>query len=74
MLSLSGGNTDDPTSWSSPGIPCQLALLMTSLAQIISTGVNDYCPAEHALGANQFNEFIADGALGVALIVSLEIA
>lgn len=74
MLSFSGSNTYDPTSWSCPSISCRFALLMTSLAQIISTRVNDDCPAKHALRANQFNELVADGALGVALTVSLEVA
>lgn len=42
---------------------------MTSLTQIISASMNDQCPTEHALRANQFDEVVADGALGIALTV-----
>jgi hypothetical protein len=51
-----------------------LALLVATLAEIIGTSVDNDGAAEDALGADQLDELVADGALGIALAVSLEVA
>lgn len=47
---------------------------MAALAEVVGAGVHDDGPAEDALGPDQLDEFVGDGALGVALAVCLEVA
>lgn len=51
-----------------------LALLVATLAEVIGASVDNDGAAEDALGADQLDELVGDGALGVALAVGLEVA
>jgi hypothetical protein len=51
-----------------------LALLVATLAKVISASVDNDGTAEDALGADQLDELVGDGALGVALSIGLEVA
>ena len=68
------GDANDTAGRASTSIASLLALLAVTLAKVIGTGVDDKSPAEDALGADQLDELVADGALGVALTVSLVVA
>ena len=67
-------NANDTASGTSTRIARRLALLVSALAEIIRAAVDNDGPTEHALGANQLNLLVGDGALGVALGVRLEVA
>jgi len=73
MVCLSG-DTNDTASRSGTGIASLLGLLVSSLAKIISSRVNDDGTANNALGANQFDELVGGRALAIALAISLEVA
>lgn len=47
---------------------------MATLAEVISASVDNDGAAEDALGADQLDELVGDGALGVALSIGLEVA
>lgn len=47
---------------------------MTSLAQVIGTGMYDNGPAKDALRADQLDEVVLDGPFGVTLVVCFEVA
>lgn len=47
---------------------------MSPPSQIIRSGMDDESAAENTLGADQFDEVIGDGALGIALAVGFEVA
>jgi hypothetical protein len=51
-----------------------LALLVATLAEVVSAGVDNNGAAENTLRADQLDELVADGALGIALTVGLEVA
>lgn len=68
------GDTNDTASRTSASIASLLALLVLALAKVVSAGVDDDGAAEHALRADQLDELVRDGALGVALGVGLEVA
>ena len=70
----SSGNTNDTTSRPSSSISSGLALLVSTLAQIIGTRVHDNCTAENTFRANQLHLGILDAALAVALAIGLEVA
>lgn len=67
-------NANDPASRSAACIPRGLALLVSSLAQIVSTRMHNDGTAEDALGTDQLDEFVGDRAFRVALAVGLEVA
>lgn len=67
-------NADNPTSRSATGVSGKLALLVASSAQIVGAGMHDDGPAQHALGPDQLDESVGDGALGVALFVGFVVA
>ena len=73
QIALSG-DANDTTGRASTSIASLLALLAVTLAEVIGTGVDDKSPAEDALGADELDELVGDGALGVALTVSLVVA
>ena len=68
------GDTNDAASGTSASVASLLALLVLALAEIISAGVHDNSAAEDALGADQLDVLVRDGALGVALGIGLEVA
>jgi len=68
------GDTNDTASGTSASVASLLALLVLALAEIVGAGVDDNGAAEDALGADQLDELVRDGALGVALGVGLEVA
>ena len=68
------GDTNDAASGTSASVASLLALLVLALAEVVSAGVDDDGAAEDALGADQLDELVRDGALGVALGVGLEVA
>lgn len=68
------GDTNDTASGTSASVASLLALLVLTLAEVVSASVDDDGAAEDALGADQLDELVRDGALGVALGVGLEVA
>ena len=68
------GDTNDTASGTSASVASLLALLVLALAEVVGAGVDDDGAAEDALGADQLDELVGDGALGVALGVGLEVA
>ena len=68
------GDTNDTASGTSASVASLLALLVLALAEVVSAGVDDDGAAEDALGADQLDVLVRDGALGVALGVGLEVA
>jgi hypothetical protein len=68
------GDTNDTASRTSASVASLLALLVLALAEIVGAGVDDNGAAEDALRADQLDELVRDGALGVALAVGLEVA
>ena len=68
------GDTNDTASGTSASVASLLALLVLALAEVVGAGVDDDGAAEDALRADQLDELVRDGALGVALGVGLEVA
>jgi len=68
------GDANDTASGTSTSVAGLLALLVLTLAEIVGAGVDDNGAAEDALRADQLDELVRDGALGVALGVGLEVA
>lgn len=68
------GDANDTASGAGTSVASLLALLVLTLAEIVGAGVDDNGAAEDALGADQLDELVRDGALGVALGVGLEVA
>ena len=68
------GDADDAAGRTTARIARRLALLVPALAQVVGAGVHDDGPAEDALGADELDMLVRDGALGVALSVRLEVA
>ena len=66
-------NANDTASRTTARVTRRLALLVPALAQIVGAAVHDDGPPQHALGPNQFDLPVRDGALGVALGVRLEV-
>lgn len=67
------GDTNDTASGTSASVASLLALLVLALAEVVGAGVDDDGAAEDALGADQLDELVRDGALGVALSIGLEV-
>lgn len=68
------GDTNHAASGTTARVARSLALLVSALAQVVRAGVHDNGPAQHALGPDQLDLLVRDGALGVALAVRLEVA
>jgi len=68
------GNTNDTASGTSASVASLLALLVLALAKVIGASVDNNSAAENALGADQLDVLVGDGAFGVALGVGLEVA
>jgi len=68
------GNADNTASRSGTSVTSLLGLLVTTLAKVIGTGVNDEGTTQNALGADQLDKLVLHGAVGVALGISLEVA
>lgn len=68
------GNTDNTASGTSASVASLLALLVAAFAKVVGAGVDNDGAAEDALGADQLDVLVRDGALGVALGVGLEVA
>ena len=68
------GDTNDTASRARAGVTGLLALLVATLAKVVSASVDNDGAAEDALGADQLDELVGDGALGVALAIGLEVA
>lgn len=67
-------NANNTTSRTTTRIACDLTLLMTTLAQIISATMHDDRSAQYALRPDQLDMLVRDGALGIALAVGFEVA
>lgn len=67
-------NTDDTASRTATRVARGLTLLVSALAQIVRASVHDDSPTQHALGTDQLDLLVRDGALRVALAVRLEVA
>lgn len=68
------GDTNDTASRAGASVASLLALLIAALAQVVGAGVDNNGAAKDALGADQLDELVGNGAVGVALGVSLEVA
>lgn len=68
------GDTNDTASRAGASVASLLALLVAALAQVVGAGVDNNGAAKDALGADQLDELVGDGAVGVALGVGLEVA
>jgi hypothetical protein len=68
------GNTDDTASRAGTSVTGLLGLLVTTLAKVISTGMDDQSAAQNGLGTNQLDKLILRGAVGVTLGIGLEVA
>ena len=67
-------NPNDSESRSAASITRRLALLVTTLSEIIGAGVDDDGASEDALETDELDEVVGDGAFDVALGVGLEVA
>jgi len=68
------GDADDTASRTGTSVASLERLLVASLAEVIGAGVGDDGSANDALGADELDEAVLDGALGVALGVGLDVA
>jgi len=66
-------NADDAASRSRASIAGLLALLVATLAEVIGSCMDHDCSAENAVLADQLDVAVADAALGIALVVGLEV-
>lgn len=67
-------DTNHTASRTTARIARSLTLLVSALAQVIRASVHDNGPAQHALGPDQLDLLVRDGALGISLAVRLEVA
>jgi len=68
------GDSNNTASWASASVAGLLALLVTTLAEIVSAAVNNDSATKNALWADQLDVLVSDGALAIALAVGLEVA
>lgn len=67
-------NADNTASWTGSCITSLLGLWMTSLAQVISSCMDDNGTANDALWADKLDVLVGDRTLSVALTISLEVS
>lgn len=67
-------DTNDAARRTPARIARQLALLVPAPSQVVDASVHDDGAPEHALGPNELDLLVRDGAFGVALRVRLEVA
>lgn len=68
------GDANDTAGRAGAGVASLEGLLVAALAEVVGAGVDNDGAADDALGANQLDEGVLDGALGVALAVGLDVA
>lgn len=73
-LTSLGRDTNDTASGSRTSVTGLEGLLVVTLAEIVSAGVDNDGAANDAVGANQLDKVVGDGALGIALSISLDVA
>lgn len=56
------------------GVASLEGLLVVTLAEVVGAAVNNDGAADDALGADQLDVLIGDGALGVTLAIGLDVA
>jgi len=67
------GDANDTASRARTSVTSLLGLLVSALAKVVSSSVNDNGAANDALGANQLDQLVRGAALSVALAVGLEV-
>ena len=67
------GDANNTASGTSASVTSLLRLLVSALAEVISSSVNDNGAANDALGANQLDQLVRGAALSVTLTVGLEV-
>lgn len=67
-------NANDTASRASTSVASLLGLLVASLSEIISSGVDNNCTADDALRADQLDQLVRGRALAIALSIGLEVA
>jgi hypothetical protein len=67
-------DTNDTASGTGTGVASLEGLLVVALAEIVSAGVDNDGTTNDGLGADELDELVGHGALGVALGISLEVA
>ena len=68
------GDANDTASRPGAGVARLETLLVAALAQVVGAGVDDDGAADDALGTDELDVLVVDGALGVALAVRLDVA
>lgn len=68
------GNANDAAGGAEAGVASLQGLLVATLAEVIGAGVDNNSAADDAVGADQLDQGIGDGALGIALGVGLDVA
>lgn len=69
-----GGNANDTAGRTAASVASLLGLLVATLAEIVSAGVDDDGAANDALSTNELDQLVSDCASGVSLAVGLEVA
>ena len=67
------GDANNTASETSASVTSLLRLLVTALAQVVSSSMNDNSATNDALGANQLDQLVRSAALGVTLAIGLEV-
>ena len=68
------GDANNTASGTSASVTSLLRLLVSALAEVISSSVDDNGTANDALGADQLDQLVCDTSLRIALTISLEVA
>ena len=67
------GDANNTASRARTSVTSLLGLLVSALAEVVSSSVNDNGATNDALGANQLDQLVRGAALSVALAIGLEV-
>ena len=67
-------DSNHTASWARTSVARLLALSVATLAKVVSSAVHDNSAAKNALWANELDQLVGNGALGIALAIGLEVA
>lgn len=68
------GDANDTAGRTRASVASLERLLGVALAKVVGAGVNDHGAANDAVGADQLDQVVGNGALGVALSISVDVA
>lgn len=69
-----GRDANNTAGWAGTGVASLEAVLVATLAEVVSAAVDDNGAADDAVRADQLDELVLDGALGNALGVRGDVA